>query len=120
MVKRQGKCAQCAVRWVWTGAPSVMRASCPSCGARLLRTTYLSSLPVRYATGQGRPRSLVAVRFLALLRMDPAAAMADVRQRIADHVNRCHVAAPQHFPRSGCAMCQVLAKELGYAQAVAQ
>lgn len=36
----QGKCANCEIRWIWSGKPLVHDARCPECGESLIRTSY--------------------------------------------------------------------------------
>jgi len=112
MTERQGKCAHCAVRWRWIGAPRLKDACCPSCGRRLQRTTHLLRWPVRYGEGRGRPRTLQAMAWVKLLARDPAAALADAQRRRVQHVERQH--GNGCWPE-GCPTCRLIGNEIDHA-----
>lgn len=97
---------------MWEGAPPLTRASCPSCGRGLVRTSHQLQLPVRYARGRGRRKQLEPLPFYELLRVDPGAAHQDVERRIANHIARCHPAGPAGQLEPGCAACRLLGQEL--------
>lgn len=109
MTEHQGKCERCRVRWVWDGTPPLHRATCPSCGTRLQRTTHALTWPARYARGHGRPRALLVVgweRWTLLRRFDRA--RAELGYLAERHVREQHGG---QGPSDVCPTCQIYARD---------
>jgi rRNA maturation endonuclease Nob1 len=47
-MSKQARCPGCQIRYVWARNHPLRAALCPACGGPLQRTTYMSSLQVRY------------------------------------------------------------------------